>query len=114
MINPVITLGKTVTPDNIKCYQCGDADWIVSENGLEYHLLSDGIDRTFVEAENACQKLGGGAHLASLTDEGEKFALNRAFADKISGLTDVWLNDQQWHECLQKQSRLGLRDSVKH
>lgn len=90
VINPVITLGKTVTPDNIKCYQCGDADWIVSENGLEYHLLSDGIGRTFVEAENACQKLGGGAHLGSLTDEGEKFALNRAFADKISGLTDVW------------------------
>ena len=90
VVNPVLTLGNTLTPSNIKCYQCGDADWIVSEKGLEYHLLDDGVARTFVEAEQACQKLGGGAHLGSLTDEGEKYALNRAFSDKIKGLTDVW------------------------
>ena len=90
VVNPMLTLGKTVTPANIKCYQCGDADWVVAENGLEYHLLDDGTSRTFIEAEQACQKLGGGAHLGSITDESEKFSLNRAFSDRIKYLGAVW------------------------
>jgi hypothetical protein len=58
--------------------------------GLEYHMATKG-SRTFGEAEQYCSKLGGGAHLASISHEDEKVAMNGAFVDDMSSYTDVWI-----------------------
>jgi len=108
VVNPMLSLSNTAPPGDIKCYQCGDADWVVAENGLEYHLLDDGTERTFIEAEQKCRKLGGGAHLGSITDEGEKYALNRAFAGKIKDLTKVWFGLTNFDQYSKTVIKTGL------
>jgi hypothetical protein len=77
------------------CDQCHASR--VSTASYRYHCkLRPNAEGTYEEAELACQTLGGGAHLGSLTDEAEKWALNSAFKSDISTLTDVWFGLTNW------------------